>query len=409
MSETNIVLEGENVVMKLASSFPDQKQKEMARNMFLVMNTKTIAGKNKDEARKFNAYEALSYVMACEELGLNPVLNHVIMLEDQFYITLQGHLQNAHKTGQLVGLTVDIVSDDVVPVDKWDWGTKKNIQIQTKQYKYKCTIEKKMGDHVATFSAYGVADITNVAGGEKKSSLQIEQMAEARAMRRCLARAFPVGLSNFEDVIDAQEIGMKIHESSSEAKAEAGKLMAGKKKAPSVKDAAAVKEAIENTPAGGVVFVDGDPSEIANAINAQAEETAASSQAEVYEKATEIKPEIVKPEPVSETDPAPIAQTAPATEEIETVNSEEIVEPSDDSEKIEELKREFEASEDAEVSESEESIAELEDKLMIARVEFNRALTAHRSNPTPENEAAKTEASAEVVRINRIIASRNVG
>jgi len=32
------------------------------------------------------------------------------------------------------------------------------------------------------------------------TDLKLEQMAEARAMRRCLSRAFPVGLSSFEDI-----------------------------------------------------------------------------------------------------------------------------------------------------------------------------------------------------------------
>lgn len=129
MSDTNALipaekLEGESIVMKLAGTFPDTEQKEVARNMFLAMNMKTMTVKGeegKNEKKNFNAYQALAYVMACKEIGLNPVLNHVIMLEDQFYITLQGHLQNAHQTGTLQELSTELVSRESVKVKRTVW------------------------------------------------------------------------------------------------------------------------------------------------------------------------------------------------------------------------------------------------------------------------------------------------
>lgn len=124
-------------------------------------------------------------------------MNHVIMLEDQFYITLQGHLQNAHSTGQLVGLETTLLKSETVKaaVTKWvPQATGKDkpqtVETEVMQYRYKCTIRKRMGSDIAEFSAEGVADETNVSG--KASQLKLEQMAEARAMRRCLSRAFPV-------------------------------------------------------------------------------------------------------------------------------------------------------------------------------------------------------------------------
>lgn len=210
MSTEIVLLEGENIVNKLASSFPENEQKEIARDMFLAMNMKTTG--TGDEKIKYNAYQALSYVVACKNLGLNPVMNHVIMLEDQFYITLQGHLQNAHASGQLVGLSTELISSEEVNVKAKEWkqapsGKKyaEIIDVKAKQFRYKCTIKKSINGSISEFTAEGVADYTNVTGGEKKSELAIEQMAEARAMRRCLSRAFPVGLGNFEDIQDAKE------------------------------------------------------------------------------------------------------------------------------------------------------------------------------------------------------------
>ena len=95
-------LPGENVIAKLASSFPEAEQKEVIRDAFLATQMKsTGTGENK---RKLTTYEAFTYVMACRSLGLNPSLNHLLFLEDQVYISLQGHLHNAHSTNQLRGM-----------------------------------------------------------------------------------------------------------------------------------------------------------------------------------------------------------------------------------------------------------------------------------------------------------------
>jgi hypothetical protein len=117
-----------------------------------------------------------------------------------------------------------------VKVTKWEAnasGKKSPIEkdVTVKQFRYKCVIRKKMGNDTAEFSAEGVADESNVSG--KSSELKIEQMAEARAMRRCLSRAFPVGLGNFEDVQDAityetvaKEVETKVSEATKDDLAE---------------------------------------------------------------------------------------------------------------------------------------------------------------------------------------------
>lgn len=112
-------LEGENIIAKLASSFPEAEQKEVIRDTFLAVQMKsTGTGENK---RKLNTYEAFTYVMACRTLGLNPSLNHLLFLEDQVYISLQGHLHNAHSTNQLRGMQTRLLKSEDITYTKKGW------------------------------------------------------------------------------------------------------------------------------------------------------------------------------------------------------------------------------------------------------------------------------------------------
>lgn len=198
MSDTNLQLEGESVIAKLASSFPEKDQKEVIRDVFLATQMKTTG--QGDNKRPLTVYEAFTYVMACRSLGLNPSLNHLLFLDDQVYISLTGHLHNAHATGSMRGLNTRLMEEKEIDWIKKGWKDKPDAEKKGKQYRYECVIKRVIGGSDAEFRAEGVADPSNVAGGEKNSNLKLEQMAEARAMRRCLARAFPVGLASFEDV-----------------------------------------------------------------------------------------------------------------------------------------------------------------------------------------------------------------
>jgi len=149
-------------------------------------------------------YEAFTYVMACRSLGLNPSLNHLLFLEDQVYISLQGHLHNAHSTKQLRGMQTKLLSSGETSFTKKGWGGKPDAQMKTKQFRYECVIQRVIDGQPAEFRAEGVADASNVTGFA--TDLKLEQMAEARAMRRCLSRAFPVGLASFEDIQEQESL-----------------------------------------------------------------------------------------------------------------------------------------------------------------------------------------------------------
>lgn len=212
------VLPNEAIIRKLAETYEESEQKEIARNMFLVTQFKKKTIKAEDGKTNikvpFTPFEALGYIMICKELGFNPMLNNIIMLEDQFYITLTGHLQNAHGSKALVWMDITEESAGKVqweitkwePNPNWNWkNISKTITKEFNQYKYKCTISKKIGDTIAIFTAEWLADMTNVTWWEKSSDLKIRQMAEARAMRRCLSRAFAVWMANYEDVYEEKE------------------------------------------------------------------------------------------------------------------------------------------------------------------------------------------------------------
>lgn len=174
--------QGATVIAKLASTFNEQERKEIIRDSFVVMNLKTTTGRDY-QPRKLTPYEAFSYVVACRQLGLNCLLDHIVPLEGKIYITKQGHLQNAHASGLLMGMKKECIKSDS----------------NSNEYRYRCTIKKKVGTDIVEFSAEGFASPTTVKGGANKTSLFLEQMAEARATRRCLSDAFPVGLASLED------------------------------------------------------------------------------------------------------------------------------------------------------------------------------------------------------------------
>jgi hypothetical protein len=205
---------GSQVLTKLVQSYSPEEQNNMLRTALVVYQTKRVSDKDEDGKkvmRKLTPFETIAHIETANALNLNPILNHLILLEWQVYITLDGHLQNAHQSGSLISLKTTLVSKEkaTVEVRKWvngdngaKWGYKWVPQEVT-QYRYKCSIEKKGTFHdTETYEAEWVADISNVAGWDANSDLKLEQMAEARAMRRCLKRAFPVGLSSFEDAQD---------------------------------------------------------------------------------------------------------------------------------------------------------------------------------------------------------------
>lgn len=213
----NISIDGDtgaDVLTKLVKSYSPEEQNQMLRTALVVYQTKRVSDKNeegKKEMRKLTPFETIAHIETAKALQLNPILNHLILLEGQVYITLDGHLQNAHQSGQLISLKTNLISKEKAIVETRKWvngpnGTKgwyQNTQQEVTQFRYKCTIVKK-GTFNGTeeYEAEGVADLSNVAGWENASELKLEQMAEARSMRRCLKRAFPVGLASFEDVQD---------------------------------------------------------------------------------------------------------------------------------------------------------------------------------------------------------------
>ncbi len=175
------------IIENLAQGCSDEERKAMVRDAFLVLSLKTTTDRGKYEPRKLTAQEAFAYVMATRDIGLNPLLDHVAMLEGKLYITLDGHQQNAHQSRALLSESTECVYSDTVK----------------REFRFRCTIERKAADGSAMkFSAEGFASPTTIKRKDP-NILFIEQMAEARAMRRCLKRAFPVGMPSFED----REIG----------------------------------------------------------------------------------------------------------------------------------------------------------------------------------------------------------
>ena len=189
--EKAIIVDKERTDLERISESFWEQSKQYFRDILVITKIKKIWAK-KEEMRPMSLYEAVAYVIACRDLGLNPMLNHVIMLEDNFYITLQWHLQNAHNSGTLKSMNNKKI-DSPEKVEN------------RPTFRYECIVEKM---DWSQYNAIGYADSKTVKGSQYKTDLFLEQMAEARAMRRCLSRAFPVGMSSFEDAIDSPDFNI---------------------------------------------------------------------------------------------------------------------------------------------------------------------------------------------------------
>lgn len=71
--------------------------------------------------RQLTAFETIAHIETAKALSLNPILNHLILLEGQVYITLDGHLQNAHQSGRLKSIKTEKIGSGkaTVEVKKW--------------------------------------------------------------------------------------------------------------------------------------------------------------------------------------------------------------------------------------------------------------------------------------------------
>ncbi len=198
-----------NILTQLAKSYSPEEEKYMLRTALVVHQTRLVADRDQGGnriMRKLTPYEVIAHIETAKSLNLNPILNHLILLENQIYITLDGHLQNAHQSWKLKRIKTEKISEDETEtqVREWKRGQSgkwyyENVTKKVKVFRYKCTIEKEEWWETKIYTAEWVADISNVQWGEKNSNLKLEQMAEARSMRRCLKRAFPVGIGSYED------------------------------------------------------------------------------------------------------------------------------------------------------------------------------------------------------------------
>lgn len=212
-----VVIDKERTDLERISESFGEQSKQYFRDILVITKVKKIWAK-KEDMKPMSLYEAVAYVIACRDLWLNPMLNHVIMLEDNFYITLQWHLQNAHNSGTLKSMK-NVKQDSPEKVEN------------RPTFRYECTVEKMDGSQ---YNAIGYADSKTVKGAQYKTDLFLEQMAEARAMRRCLSRAFPVGMSSFEDTIDNPDFDNKQIWPSEEEKETKAKSIKDKYKKPEV-------------------------------------------------------------------------------------------------------------------------------------------------------------------------------
>jgi hypothetical protein len=112
------------------------------------------------------------------EFGLRPDLGHIIVMGDRPYITKEGLIYYAQKSGQLAGIEVELVE-------------------RTQNFcLIKATVKTKDG---GKYEAYGDADKNNT---NRMVTPHLIRMAETRAVNRALRVAFPIGLCSYEELAE---------------------------------------------------------------------------------------------------------------------------------------------------------------------------------------------------------------
>ena len=116
------------------------------------------------------------------EYGLRPDLGHIVVLGDRPYVTREGLLYYARKSGQLKGIKVQVVE------------RRKDFCL------VKATVLTKDGGE---FEAFGDADTSNT---NRMVSPHLIRMAETRAINRALREAFPIGLCSYEELSESDAL-----------------------------------------------------------------------------------------------------------------------------------------------------------------------------------------------------------
>ena len=110
------------------------------------------------------------------EYGLRPDLNHIVILGDRPYVTREGLLYYARKTGELKRIKVELLE-------------------RGRGY---CIVKAKVfTKDGGEFEALGDASESNT---NRMVSPHLIRMAETRAINRALREAFPIGLCSYEEL-----------------------------------------------------------------------------------------------------------------------------------------------------------------------------------------------------------------
>lgn len=190
MSENLPVRTADELAMQkfesLALSVPENERSSVIAEALLVAYVKRTRDRGATVDRTLNPSEAFAYTLACRRLELQSTLSHIIPLEGQLYITLDGYLYIAARSNRLVSI-------------------KKTFnKIGEKHWECKAIVTRMSNDGRITqeFEGEGVANMANWKAGQYKDDKGFKDMAEARAKRRALKEAFPAGLPSYEDKIE---------------------------------------------------------------------------------------------------------------------------------------------------------------------------------------------------------------
>jgi len=164
-----------------------------------------------------NDPKAQAMILACQKYGLDPLLKHAVLISGNLYITRDGLLAIAHRSGQLDGIVIEDEGDDAR-----EWWAKVTVHVkgQTHGYTYKGRYPKdgqqkkygpemavKCAEVMALRRAFGVTGLSTVEEQWDIAPLVLpEQMERIEELLPLVPDEAKAALSEWKD---AEQISMR--------------------------------------------------------------------------------------------------------------------------------------------------------------------------------------------------------
>jgi hypothetical protein len=137
--------------------------------------------KNLQWSGKLTKSEKAVLYHATKAYGLDPALREVLVLGGNMYVTVQGLVRIAERSGEYAGCRFE----ELAPLEEGE-------------RRYRCIVRKIVQGQICAFEGLGRASVSNVQSKLVRDQW-LDEMAQKRAMGRALRCAWPVSIPTWEE------------------------------------------------------------------------------------------------------------------------------------------------------------------------------------------------------------------